>query len=346
MTNILRNFAGAEEGTGEITDAAGKTKVSTAATEKNAMKSLLEGLDAQQKSVNQMPGTHDMAKNGAKHPASKYLVGGEHDDDGYDIVDAFKSDISAGETCPHCDGSGKTDDGNWYNEKPCKACDGTGKILDEARIGDWPPTAGTPGNDQFLTPDHEQATNDEWTNSPVIKPGVNVHIGHHVAGGSGIEGEVVKVEGADVYIKNPEGQTYKGQLKNTTVQEAVEDTYEDTIAKRTTGSDVHKKQSFKDIFRSMDETEDDMVSRFKKELHDEKTSKALSKGDNGKFNLAEGPGMSTANFESMAEDMKRLMAQGKTIRLVAKESHVSDKYKGEIFDYNLEIEGNLKEGNK
>jgi len=30
--------------------------------------------------------------------------------------------------CPHCDGTGKVTNGNWYNEKPCKACDGTGKI--------------------------------------------------------------------------------------------------------------------------------------------------------------------------------------------------------------------------
>ncbi len=35
--------------------------------------------------------------------------------------------------CPHCDGTGEVDDGNWYNKKPCKACDGTGKIQDDGK---------------------------------------------------------------------------------------------------------------------------------------------------------------------------------------------------------------------
>lgn len=47
-------------------------------TNNAAMKDLLEGLDAAQKGVKQMPGTHVMAKNTAtKHPASNFLVGGE-----------------------------------------------------------------------------------------------------------------------------------------------------------------------------------------------------------------------------------------------------------------------------
>jgi len=49
----------------------------------NTMRSLLskidEGLDANQRSVNQMPSTHVMGKEvkGKKHPASQFLVGGK-----------------------------------------------------------------------------------------------------------------------------------------------------------------------------------------------------------------------------------------------------------------------------
>jgi len=46
------------------------------------MKQILEGLDSAQQSVNQMSSTHKMGKSTAtKHPASKYLVGGEHDEE-------------------------------------------------------------------------------------------------------------------------------------------------------------------------------------------------------------------------------------------------------------------------
>jgi len=355
MTNILRNFAGAEAGTGEITDATGKTKVSTAATEKNAMKSLLEGLDAQQKSVNQMPGTHKMAKNGAKHPAEKFLVGGE-----------FDNETELDDKCPNCGEPG------WNNDEGdalCKACGhNTYDGFDDESM------------DYDHNPDEEDMLgrallyNIGESNDAPIQPGVNVHVGHHVAGGSGIEGEVTKVDGSDVYIRNAEGQTYKGQLKNTTVNESwmdkpgigsnnpdlataiqekfpeddmldimaweasaeeygqpltieeyakwrqlddegnIKDTNEDTIAKRTTGSDVHKKQSFKDVFRSMDETEDDMTLRFKKELHDEKTSRALSKGDNGKFNLAEEE--DTGWGDEMIEDIKLLIQDARADRRI------------------------------
>lgn len=80
MLNILANLDGVESGT--TTTADGQKKPNAAAQEKDAMKTLLEGLDAQQRSVNQMPGTHKMGKNTkSKHPASKYLVGGEYEDE-------------------------------------------------------------------------------------------------------------------------------------------------------------------------------------------------------------------------------------------------------------------------
>ena len=253
MTSILKNFATA--GQGEITDAkTGKTKVNPATVEKNAMKSLLEGLDAQQKSVNQMPSTHKMGKNGAKHPASKFLVGGEHDDDGYDI--ANNSD-----TCPHCDGTGETDDGNWYNKKPCPACDGTGKILDEAT-----PTAGA------------------WEPEGITRQRAEVR------------------KGEDNYGKK--------KRKKRKIEYHDDELEEDTISKRTPPkTQMNKKQSFKDIFRSMDETEEDMSNRFKKELHDEREERILNKGTNGKFDLAERfhDGEELSWGDELLEDLKLLL---------------------------------------
>ncbi len=269
MNDILSNFTNAVNGDGTDT-ATGNLTVNAAAASKNQMKSLLEGLDATQKSVNQMPGTHKMGKSTAtKHPASKYLVGGEFDEE-QDITEVQRG-------------------------IPGKA--GWGSAVQRAK-------------EQMLKM-RKSGKNDRYIADMLYNTMQNVSI-KNMPG-------LFKAIGLNVIEDSPE----------------VEDTYEDTIAKRKKGSDVHKKQSFSDIFRSMDETEDDLAGRFKKELHDEKTSRALAKGTNGKFSLAEGPGMTTATFESMVEDMKRLMGQGKTISLVAKESHLSDRYKGEIFDYSL-----------
>ena len=52
-----------------------------------------------------------------------------------------------------------------------------------------------------------------------IRPGTLVHIGHVQKGGSGVEGKVTKIDGRTVYIKNKQGKTYKGSLKNTAVLE-------------------------------------------------------------------------------------------------------------------------------
>lgn len=89
MTDILKGF-------NKVADTTpGKDKPLTEITpskkpinDNAAMKKLLEGLDSQQKSVNQMPGTHVMAKHGAKHPASNFLVGGEFDEDGQELAEA------------------------------------------------------------------------------------------------------------------------------------------------------------------------------------------------------------------------------------------------------------------
>ena len=48
-----------------------------------------------------------------------------------------------------------------------------------------------------------------------IKVGTLVHIGHAQKGGAGVEGKVTKIDGRTVHIKNKQGKTYKGALKNT-----------------------------------------------------------------------------------------------------------------------------------
>lgn len=281
MTNILKNFSNAEGGTGIVTDAnTGEQKESTAAAEKNAMRSLLEGLDAQQKSVNQMPSTHTMAKNtDTKHPASNFLVGGEEGEPeaGKEVVDELEK-INVGE-------SAVTEGGL----RAIKVTFDTGEEMSTNMA------AGL-SDEQML---------DYYA------------VGKRFNLGDGAGGD---------------------RMATVAHAEILEDTVTQPEAPRT---EMNKKQSLADLFRSMDETEEDKATQFKKELHDERKARELSKGDNGKFNLAEEPineGMSTSNFDSMADDMKRLMSQGKTIKLVAKESHVSDKYKGDIFDYQLTIE--------
>ena len=333
MTNILKNFAGAGSKGGIIDAKTGERKVNHAAAEKNAMKAILEGLDAQQTSVNQMPSTHKMGKNGAKHPASKFLVGGEYDEyDGW--PDRGRTDPDSFLTPDEDDDEEEDDfhDGMRVELKPnyadtpgevytLSAWDGRkGWIGDkdgrgwgvrahqimpaaEAEVDDdfspWneaeegldeaTPTAGA-WEPEGITKHKDEVRNqeDNYTSHRRgrIQPGVNVHIGHRTPGGSGVEGEVTRVKDGYVYIKNASGQTYKGQLKNTTVNEAAVE--EDTIAQRTSPkTQMNKKQSFKDVFRSMDETEEDMSNRFKKELHDEREERTLKKGQNGKFDLAE-----------------------------------------------------------
>jgi hypothetical protein len=110
-----------------------------------------------------------------------------------------------------------------------------------------------------------------------IRQGARVHIGHMTPGGSGVEGTVLKVEDGVVYIENDEGRKFKGRLKNTTLAE-------DSVAEDSVG----KKQSFADIFKSMDEANAEKEINLEKELYNGiQKEKTLAKGDNGKFNLAE-----------------------------------------------------------
>lgn len=58
-----------------------------------------------------------------------------------------------------------------------------------------------------------------------IQVGHKVHVGHKVKGGAGVTGEVTKIDGDKVYVKNSEGKTFRGQLGNASKmnEEIVED---------------------------------------------------------------------------------------------------------------------------
>ena len=59
--------------------------------------------------------------------------------------------------------------------------------------------------------------------SDKIKVGTLVHIGHAQKGGAGVEGRVTKIDGRTVHIKNKQGKTYKGALKNTAYLSEISD---------------------------------------------------------------------------------------------------------------------------
>lgn len=221
MLDILKNLDAAEKG--EKVDGT----PSTAAAEKNAMKSLLEGLDSAQNSVKQMPGTHKMAKaTDKKHPAGEYLVGGEEGE----------------------------------------------------------PDAG------------DEVVSEDPTSE--IVPGAKVHVGHMVPGGSGFEGTVVKVEDGIVYFENEEGRKFKGRLKNTTLAE-------EKFGNKAPSKDVQNKQSFAEIFKSMDEAGAEKDSALERELFGKlQKEKELHIGDNGKADLAEQPEDEMPGIERINEEWR------------------------------------------
>lgn len=58
------------------------------------------------------------------------------------------------------------------------------------------------------------AAESEQLDEESCKVGDQVHVGHMVKGGAGVEGKVEKIEGNHVFVKNSEGRTFKGLLKN------------------------------------------------------------------------------------------------------------------------------------
>jgi hypothetical protein len=107
---------------------------------------------------------------------------------------------------------------------------------------------------------------------------------------------------------------------------------EDKVGQKTPSEEVYKKQSFKDIFSSMEESEEEMAERFKRELHGETPKKELHKGDNGKFDLAE-EAKSISHLDGVVQDMQRMLLNGKTVHLTAKKT--GPHMEGIVVEYNL-----------
>ena len=244
MTNILKNFASAGSESPVLIDSStGEKKIINASVEKDAMKVLLERLDAQQSSVNQMPAQHKMAKNTkTKHPASNYLVGGE------------EGDVPAGE------------------EK-----------LDEVDIEAWEAK-------QNKVEEVEEAF-DPWgeTQKYMAKHGERDMKALKAKYGKSRSEKSFDPATTECPSCYGDGKLTHGQVCPQC--DGAGEIFEEKFGSRKPQSDVYKKQSFKDIFNSMDEEHENMETRFKRELHDEMQNKALKKGANGKYDLSENTDM-------------------------------------------------------
>jgi len=308
MTDILKGFdkAATPDKDKPLTEV---TPTKNKITDNAAMKNILEGLDSAQKSVNQMPAQHKMAKNTAtKHPASKFLVGGEYDDE------------------PNADEL----DHRWDQENMTGVV--TAKIKDVMQDKRDKRRQQAMGHQSMGSIDLDDQNKDlkEEPDSLVVPFDADARTNK-------LKRDKAKFEPATTTCPdcNGDGTAYGDTCPTCKGHGEI---HEDTVAP--------KKQSLADIFRSMDEAEADKTSRLEKEFYSKLKEKgSLNKGENGKFDLAEEPVKeggtdTTANFDGMVSDMKRLMAQGNTIHVTAKESHVSDRYKGEIVSYSIEIESN------
>ena len=64
---------------------------------------------------------------------------------------------------------------------------------------------------------------------PEVSVGDQVHVGLVTPGGSGMSGTVTKIEGDKIYIKNSEGKTVRGLLKNTRLLEKISESTNNQI---------------------------------------------------------------------------------------------------------------------
>lgn len=300
MLNILKNLDAAKKG--ENVDGT----PSLAASEKNAMKSLLETLDAGQRSVNQMPADHKMAKaTTAKHPAKGYLVGGEEGE-----PDAGDEVVNEGPTPEYPD---TAEGAIAYMREQSKGIDvsnakaipdpqhaGVWKVTNIEEFGkDWRQAVEAivylPGSrsaeqigagefGDFEIGDIEESIN-EGGNLRTVK--VTYSNGDSVTTdmAAGLSDEQIYdyfAVGKRFNLGNP--ATGGDNVQAVTDVEILEDKF----GERTPSKDVHKKQSFADIFKSMEEADEEKEFNLEKEFYNKlQQEKELSKGDNGKFNLAE-----------------------------------------------------------
>lgn len=411
MTNILKNFAAAEDG--KVVDAAtGELKQSTAASEKNAMKALLEGLDSAQRSVNQMPATHKMAKStDTAHPASNFLVGGEDGEPeaGDEVVSeapnlrTVKVTYSNGDSVTTDMAAGLSDEqihdyfavGKRFNlGNPATGGDNVQTVTDVEILDQVTEIDEVDDGDPVVTMDDVVET---WKS---VFPNSSVAAGKSFGGGysfkfrlsSGPEEVANGImdndplgytaflepnggwrETASSMLVAPEEGSHmayssvkfrKKKAKNVTVDQLhkrfmqvkdfvianadrlhnvqfdiLDKITEAAFGERKPAEDVHKKQSLADIFRSMDETEEDLAARFQKELHADRTAKELNKGDNGKFNLAEEPlkeGTTTATLDKMVKDMMKVLNRGKTAMVTATRVRGVGQMEGPVIDYEID----------
>lgn len=124
----------------------------------------------------------------------------------------------------------------------------------------------------------------QWVPTQEFDIGDHVHLGHATKGGAGVSGKVVKIQDGKVYIKGDhDNKLYSGWIKNAELVD------EDIIAQRKPRSDVHKKEnSFVDVLKSLEETEEEKKKRLEKELYNNlQKEKKLKKANNGKYELTD-----------------------------------------------------------
>lgn len=257
MINILSNFNNAD--TGKMTTASGEVRQNTAKQEKDAMKALLEGLDAQQRSVNQMPGNHTMAKNTpTKHPAKDYLVGDIHGEEDTNPIDEIAPAALAAL------GGAKALDG------VSDALAGAGDELAKG-ISNMSGAMSAANNPDPVTLDVEEGDVVPFpTKVPYEKA-------HRIMTDDEYEEMKDRLPPHDVDFTQEPGAAYVRYKAN-----------EEKLGKKNPSKDVYKKQSLADIFKSMEEAEAEKANALAKEFHSKiKEKTQLKKTDNGKYELDE-----------------------------------------------------------
>ncbi len=263
-------------------------------TVKSQNTNLKEGLDSQQRSVNQMPGSHVMGKNGQKHPASNFLVGDKQDEVNNEItpdevIAAWKRVFPNSAAF-----AGKSFDGGMSFRFHL--------VKDRSEV-----SSGIMDNDPlnyhaFLN------TDGSWEETRSY-----MHIappeGSHMAFGSV---KLRKKNAKKITIKMLEkrfAQVHQFVSKYADKMHMINfDIDEKLGTKSNVGEDsINQRQSFADIFKSMDEATDE--TSLEQELHtklqDLKKEK-LNKGDNGKYDLVENPktGLSKyPEFEPLVQEI-------------------------------------------
>lgn len=142
---------------------------------------------------------------------------------------------SKGVNCEECGGTGRVEcsrcdpDSNKRCGKcergyeRCPECNGSGKkkAVNEAGMR----KDGESGED-YQARIAKQTGREPWSiNIPDegFKVGDKVHLGFGAKGGAGFDGEVEKIEGNTVWVRNPQNKVFKGPIKNLSPQEVLDE---------------------------------------------------------------------------------------------------------------------------